>query len=58
MLQAIFQLLYYNAFSALMLLAGRQEGHPACKTRKLCYCKDDSAMHLICESFWMCTENL
>ena len=22
---------YYSAFSALMLLAGRQEGHPACK---------------------------
>jgi len=23
--------LHYYAFSALMLLAGRQEGHPACK---------------------------
>jgi len=23
--------LYYEAFSALMLLVGRQEGHPACK---------------------------
>jgi len=24
---------HYGAFSALTLLAGRQEGHPACKTR-------------------------
>ena len=23
--------IYINAFSALMLLVGRQEGHPACK---------------------------
>ena len=26
-----FTLLYYRAFSALTLLVGRQEGHPACK---------------------------
>jgi len=25
------QYVYYNAFSALTLLVGRQEGHPACK---------------------------
>jgi len=31
---AIFQLLlHYSAFSALTLLVGRQEGHPACKKR-------------------------
>jgi len=23
--------MYWNAFSALMLLVGRQEGHPVCK---------------------------
>jgi len=29
----------YNAFSALMLLVGRQEGHPACKNRVVgCWC--------------------
>jgi len=26
------------AFSALMLLVGRQEGHPACKSRVVRYC--------------------
>jgi len=37
------------ALSAFMLLVGQQEGHPACKTRKLCYCTDDHAMRLIYE---------
>jgi len=27
----VLYLLYYAAFSALTLLVGRQEGHPACK---------------------------
>ena len=29
-----------NAFSALTLLVGRQEGHPACKKRVVGYCND------------------
>jgi len=28
------QMVYFLPFSALTLLVGRQEGHPACKTRK------------------------
>ena len=31
LLTVVFILLRYSAFSALTLLVGRQEGHPACK---------------------------
>jgi len=35
------------SFSALTLLVGQQEGHPACKTRKPSYAKVNARQHCV-----------
>jgi len=37
----------FCAFNALMLLVGRQEGHPACKNRVVRYCRSYLTYYLL-----------